>query len=194
MPCQPWWLPSSHGHHSAQFPAPLHMTIHQHSGRLLSALALGVGHHGSHCWPFRSRCFDGRCELVVIYIGISRVLYQVIGNNLPTRWRWTSSSAPEPLARQLPCQIGCCATLSRQQHHWGMMRVVGGGEIGGIRPGDDFFDTMGLLALIDHGSCCWPTATMRPNSRHQSTQQSANMLGDRFLSLKLGKIIVNYVH
>jgi hypothetical protein len=43
----------------------LNTTICQHSGQLLSVLALGVGHHGGHCRPFRSQCVDGRCELVV---------------------------------------------------------------------------------------------------------------------------------
>jgi hypothetical protein len=42
-----------------------HTTICQHSGKLLSALALGVGHRGGHCRSFRSRCDDGHCGLIV---------------------------------------------------------------------------------------------------------------------------------
>jgi hypothetical protein len=70
----------------------------------------------------------------------------------------------------------------------------GGGKIGGIEPGDKFPYTMGLCASIDHGSCHCPMAAMWPYSQHQSTQQSTNMLGNRFALLKLGKIIVNYVY
>ncbi len=65
MPRQPWWPPSSHGHHGAPLLAPPHTTICQHSGRLFSASAPGVGHHGGRCRPFRSRRTDGRCGLVV---------------------------------------------------------------------------------------------------------------------------------
>jgi hypothetical protein len=69
----------------------------------------------------------------------------------------------------------------------------GGGKIGGIGPRDKFSYTMGLCALIDHGGCCCPMSAMRPNSWHQSTQQSANMLSNRFELLKLGNIFVIYV-
>jgi hypothetical protein len=70
----------------------------------------------------------------------------------------------------------------------------GGSKIGGIGPGDKFSSMIGLCASIDYGGRCCPTAAMRPYSRHRSTQQSANMLGNRFVSSKLGKIIINYVY
>jgi hypothetical protein len=75
-----------------------------------------------------------------------------------------------------------------------MMRGSGGNKIGGIGPGDEFSNMMGLRASINHGGHHCPLAAMRPHSRHQSTQQSANMPGNRFLSSKLDKIIVNYVY
>jgi hypothetical protein len=52
---------------------------------------------------------------------------------------------------------------------------------------------MGLCASISCGGRHCPTAAMRPYSQHQSTQQSANMLGNKLVLLKLGKIIANYV-
>ncbi len=58
---------------------------------------------------------------VVSYVGILRFLYHAIGDTLLMRWRWSSLLASESFVRQPPCQIGCCATLSGQQHHWGMM-------------------------------------------------------------------------
>jgi hypothetical protein len=69
----------------------------------------------------------------------------------------------------------------------------GGDKLGGIGPGDKFSYMMEHCTLINHGGRHCPTATMRPYSWHQSTQQSANMLGNRFASLKLGRIIINYV-
>jgi hypothetical protein len=67
------------------------------------------------------------------------------------------------------------------------------GELGGIRPGDKFSYMMEFCASIDCGGRRCPMATMRPYSQHRSTQQSANMLGNKLVSLKLGKIIANYV-
>ncbi len=125
---------------------------------------------------------------VVSYVGICRVMYHAIGDTLLTRWRWASLSASEPLARQPPCQIGCCAALSGQQHHWGMMRGGCGGKIGGIRPGDEFSYTIGLRASIDHGGHRCPMATMGPHSRLLSIEQSANILWNRSTLLKLEKL------
>jgi hypothetical protein len=124
----------------------------------------------------------------VIYVRIRRVLYQVIGDTLPMRWQLASLSALEPVAWQPPRQIGCCIALSGQQHHWGMMCDVGGGKIGGIRTGGKFSYTMGLCALINHGSHCCPTATMGPHSLLLSMQQSAKILWSRSMLIKLEKL------
>ncbi len=131
---------------------------------------------------------------VVIYIRIRRVLCQAIGNTFPIRWQWASLLALEPLVGQSWCKIGGYAAPSGHQHHWGMMCGGNDGEIGGIRPGDKFSYMMGLCTSIDHCGCCCPTAAMRPYSWHWSTQQSANILGNRFVLLKLEKIIVYYVY
>ncbi len=128
------------------------------------------------------------------YIGMCRVLYQAIGDNLWMRWQWAFLLALEPLVQHPPHQIGSCAALSGQQHHWGMMRGGSSGKKRGIGPGDAFSYTMGFCTWINHGGRCCPTATMRPYSWHWSTQQSANMLGNRFVLLKLGNIIVKYVY
>ncbi len=103
-------------------------------------------------------------------------------------------SSSEPLARQPPHQIGHCAMFSGQQHHWGMMRGGGGGKIGGIRPGDKFFYTMGLRASINHCSQCCPTATMGPHFRFLSIKQSANILWSGSTLLTLEKAIINSVY
>ncbi len=52
----------------------------------------------------------------------------------------------------------------------------GGGKIGGIGQGDKFSYTMGLRASMDHEGRRRPMAAMGPCSRHQSIQQSANIL------------------
>jgi hypothetical protein len=70
-----------------------------------------------------------------------------------------------------------------------MMRGGGDGEYGGIGPGDEVFRSMGFLALIDHGGPRHPTAAMKPHSRLLSIQQSANILCDRLVLLKLEKKI-----
>ena len=74
------------------------------------------------------------------------------------------------------------------------MRGGGGGELGGIGPGDEVFCSMRFLALIDHGGRRRPTAAMKPHSRLLSIQQSTNILGNRLVSLKLEKNIINYVY
>ncbi len=74
------------------------------------------------------------------------------------------------------------------------MRGSGGSELGGIGPGDEVFCSMRFLASIDHGGRRRPTAAMKPHSRLLSIQQSANILCDRLVSLKLEKVIINYVY
>ncbi len=114
--------------------------------------------------------------LVVSYIRICRVLYQVIGDTLRTRWGWASSSASKPSAQKPPHQIGCCVMLSRQQHHWGMMRGGGGGKIGGGRAGGYDSYNRRVCTSVNHGGYNCP-----------SIQQSANILCDRTVLLKLEK-------
>jgi hypothetical protein len=75
-----------------------------------------------------------------------------------------------------------------------MMRGGGGGELGGIGPGDEVFCSMRFLASIDHGGRRRPTAAIKPHSRLLSIQQSTNILGNRLVSLKLEKVIINYVY
>jgi hypothetical protein len=74
------------------------------------------------------------------------------------------------------------------------MRCGGGGELGGIGPGDKVFCLMQFLALINHGGQRHPTATMKPHSRLLSIEQSANILCDRLVSLKLEKTIIINVY
>ena len=74
------------------------------------------------------------------------------------------------------------------------MRGGSGGELGGIGPGDEVFCSMRFLASIDHGGRRRPTAAMKPHSRLLSIQQSTNILGNRLVSLKLEKVIINYVY
>jgi hypothetical protein len=74
------------------------------------------------------------------------------------------------------------------------MRGGGGGELGGIGPGDEVFCSMRFLASIDHGCRHRPTVAMKPHSRLLSIQQSANILGNSLVSLKLEKVIINYVY
>ena len=75
-----------------------------------------------------------------------------------------------------------------------MMRGGGGGELGGIGPGDEVFYSMRFLASIDHGGRRRPTAAMKPHSRLLSIQQSANILCDRLVLLKLEKTIIINVY
>ena len=74
------------------------------------------------------------------------------------------------------------------------MRGGGGGELGGIGPGDEVFCSMRFLASIDHGGQRRPTAAMKPHSRLLSIQQSTNILGNRLVLLKLEKVTINYVY
>ena len=67
------------------------------------------------------------------------------------------------------------------------MCVGGVGAEGGIGAGGEVFCSMQFLASIDHCSRHRPTAAMRPYSRCGSIQQSADMLGNRLVSLKLEK-------
>ena len=70
------------------------------------------------------------------------------------------------------------------------MHGGGVGAEGGIGVGGEVFCLMPFLASIDHGGRHRPTATMRPHSRCRSIQQSANMLGNRLVSLKLENSII----
>ena len=74
------------------------------------------------------------------------------------------------------------------------MRGGGGGELGGIGPGDEVFCSMQFLASIHHGGRCRPTAAMKPHSRLLSIQQSTNILGNSLVLLKLEKVTINYVY
>ncbi len=69
------------------------------------------------------------------------------------------------------------------------MRGGGGGELRGIGPGDEVFCLMRFLTSIDHGSWRRPTAAMKPHSRLLSIHQSANILCNRLVSLKLENTI-----
>ncbi len=68
------------------------------------------------------------------------------------------------------------------------MRGGGGGELGGIGPGEEVFYMMQFLSSIDHGSRRRPTAAMKPHSWLLSIQQSANILCNRLVLLKLEKL------
>jgi len=70
------------------------------------------------------------------------------------------------------------------------MRVGGVGAEGKIGSGGEVFCSMRFLASIDHGGRRPPTATTRPHSRRGSIQQSANMLGNRLVLLKLENSII----
>jgi hypothetical protein len=69
-----------------------------------------------------------------------------------------------------------------------MMRGGGVGAEVGIGSGGEVFCSIRFLASIDHGGLCRPTATTRPYSRRESIQQSADMLGNRLVSLELEKV------
>jgi len=70
----------------------------------------------------------------------------------------------------------------------------GVGTEGGIRAGGEVFCWMQFLASINHGGCRHPPAATWPHSRRRSIQQSANMLGNRLILLKLEKVIINNVY
>jgi hypothetical protein len=68
----------------------------------------------------------------------------------------------------------------------------GGGKIGGRRTGDDDPYNRQIRTLIDHGSRHCPMASMGPHSWLLSIQQSANILCNRTMLLKLEiSIIIN---
>ena len=77
-----------------------------------------------------------------------------------------------------------------------MMRVGGiVAERGkGARARGEVFFLMRFLASIDHGGRRGPMAAMRPYSWLLSIQQSTNILGNKFISLKLEKVIINNVY
>jgi hypothetical protein len=77
---------------------------------------------------------------------------------------------------------------------WRQMRGGGEGAEGEIGAGGEVFCSMQFLASIDHGGFHCPTAAMRPNFRRRSIQQSANMLGNKLVSLKLKKFINSNVY
>ncbi len=74
------------------------------------------------------------------------------------------------------------------------MRVDGIGTEGGIGAGGEVFCSMRFLASMDHGGRRRPTAATRPHSRLLSLQQSANILCDRLVLLKLEKTIIINVY
>ena len=70
------------------------------------------------------------------------------------------------------------------------MRVGSVGTEGGIGAGGEVFCSMQCLASIDHGGRHRPTAATMPHSQCGSIQQSANMLCNRLVSLKLENSII----
>ena len=70
------------------------------------------------------------------------------------------------------------------------MHVGSVGTEGGIRAGGQVFCSMQSLVTINHGGRRRPTADTRPHSQCGSIQQSANMLGNRLVSLKLENSII----
>jgi hypothetical protein len=71
-----------------------------------------------------------------------------------------------------------------------MMLGGGGGELGGIGPGDEVSYTMQFCALINDGGHRRRTTAMEPHSRLLSIQQSANILCGRLVLLKLENTII----
>ena len=69
----------------------------QHSGQLLYAPALGVGHHGSRCWPFRSDSVDRRSCVVVSMFLLGKL---------------ASKHAPTNHGGRLPSH--CCGSLNAE--------------------------------------------------------------------------------
>ena len=74
------------------------------------------------------------------------------------------------------------------------MRCGSVGTEGGIRAGVGEVFLMQFLASINHGGRRHPMAVMRPHSWHRIIQQSANMLGNRLVSLKLENNNINCVY
>jgi hypothetical protein len=98
------------------------------------------------------------------------------------------------LARQPPQEIGHCAASSGKKNCWGTIRGGGGGKIGGTGPGDEFSYMMGLRALMDDEGRHCPMTAMGPHSCLLSIQQSAYILCNRTMMLKLEKNIINNVY
>ncbi len=69
-----------------------------------------------------------------------------------------------------------------------------GGKLGGIGPGDKVFCLIQFLVLIDNGGRRRPMAATQPHSRLLSIQQSASILCDRLVPLKLEKTIIINVY
>jgi hypothetical protein len=69
-----------------------------------------------------------------------------------------------------------------------MLRGGSGGGIGGRGTGGDDSYNKQILTSIDHGGHRCPMAAMGPHSQLLSIQQSANILCDRTMSLKLEKL------
>jgi hypothetical protein len=78
--------------------------------------------------------------------------------------------------------------------HGGMMLGGGGGKLGGIGPGDELSYMMQFCASIDNGGHRHRTTAMGPHSRLLSIQQSANILCNRLVLLKLEKTIIINVY
>ncbi len=66
----------------------------------------------------------------------------------------------------------------------------GGGKLGGIGPGYKVSYTMRFCSSIDDGGHRCRATAMGPHSRLLSIQQSANILCDRLVLLKLEKTII----
>ena len=113
---------------------------------------------------------------------------------LPDEVRRSTPSASEPSARQPPHRIGRCATFAERGHYGGMMRCNGGVKEGGIGAGGDYSSCMQTSASINDGGRLRPTVATGPHSQLLSIQQSADMLGNRLVSLKLEKVIINNVY
>jgi hypothetical protein len=75
-----------------------------------------------------------------------------------------------------------------------MMFGGGGGELGGMGPGDEVSYTMRFCASINDGGHHLRTTAMGPHSQLLSIQQSANTLCGMLVLLKLEKTIIVNVY
>ncbi len=80
------------------------------------------------------------------------------------------------------------------EHHGCMMLGGGGSKIGGKGPGDEVSYTMQFRASIDNGEHRCHATAMGPHSQLLSIQQSANILCNRLVLLKLEKTIIINVY
>ena len=133
---------------------------------------------------------DRRSCVVVSVFLLGKLASLTLTTRTTRPWRPASG----PSYRQPPHRIGRFFAFADSAHHGGMMRGGGGGAEGGMGEGGEVFCSMRFLASIDHGGRRLPTAAMKPHSRRLSIQQSANILGNRLVSLKLEKVIINYVY